>query len=250
MQQKDPDLDYDVNCVFIDEVGFNINMRNNWARSAVGNPAIVDIEKDSLPIIHYHCRHLFFKCSSRRHEKKSAPRKPRGRKLQATKAVKSKKRKLARGKKQRAGKIVVEEPTIEYIEVEKEESKDTTTAHFVKFMNELLDIMDMDERLKGNYLIIDNCTIPKSQPMMRKIESRGYGMMYLTPYSLELTPIEQSWAIVKGEMKRHRLLSEENLSQRIADACNNVQVGDLHEFVVSQSARSPTASIKQNSNSE
>lgn len=83
-------------------------------------------------------------------KKKPAPRKPRGRKFQATKAEKSKKRNLARGKKQRAGKIVVEEPTIEYVEVEKVESKDTATAHFVKFMNELLDIMDMDERLKGN----------------------------------------------------------------------------------------------------
>ncbi|KAI9246041.1 hypothetical protein EDC94DRAFT_500354, partial [Helicostylum pulchrum] len=58
--------------------------------------------------------------------------------------------------------------TIEYVEVEKEEtnppSKGTTTAHFVKFMNELLDIMDMDESLKGRYLVMDNCTIHKSHP--------------------------------------------------------------------------------------
>lgn len=120
------------------------------------------------------------------------------------------------------------------MEVEKEEtkppSKGTTTAHFVKFMNELLDIMDMDESLKGRYLVMDNCTIHKSHPMMRKIESRGYRVMYLPPYSPELNPIEQFWATVKGKMKRHRLLSEENLSQRIADACNNVCVSDLRGF--------------------
>lgn len=31
-------------------------------------------------------------------------------------------------------------------------SKGTTTQHFVKFMNELLDVMDTDETLKGRYL--------------------------------------------------------------------------------------------------
>ncbi|KAI7900328.1 uncharacterized protein BX663DRAFT_439693, partial [Cokeromyces recurvatus] len=32
-------------------------------------------------------------------------------------------------------------------------AKGTTTAHFVKFINELLDIMDVDERLMGNYFV-------------------------------------------------------------------------------------------------
>jgi transposase len=40
--------------------------------------------------------------------------------------------------------------------------------------------------------------------------------MYLPPYSPELNPIEQFWALVQGKMRRHRLKNEENLSQRIA----------------------------------
>lgn len=40
MKRKDTNLDYTKNCVFIDEAGFNINMRNNWARSASGTPAV------------------------------------------------------------------------------------------------------------------------------------------------------------------------------------------------------------------
>lgn len=46
MKWKDTDLDYTNNCVFIDEAGFNINMRNNWARSASGTSAIVKNAKN------------------------------------------------------------------------------------------------------------------------------------------------------------------------------------------------------------
>jgi hypothetical protein len=41
-------------------------------------------------------------------------------------------------------------------------------------MNELLGVMDFDETLKGSYLVMDNASIHKSKPMIRKIESRGY----------------------------------------------------------------------------
>jgi hypothetical protein len=49
MKWKDTTLDYAKNCVFIDEAGFNINMRNNWARSASGTPAVVTIPKTRTP---------------------------------------------------------------------------------------------------------------------------------------------------------------------------------------------------------
>ncbi|CEP13721.1 hypothetical protein [Parasitella parasitica] len=41
MKWKGSNLDFTKNCVFIDEAGFHINMRNNWARSKKGSPAIV-----------------------------------------------------------------------------------------------------------------------------------------------------------------------------------------------------------------
>ncbi|EIE78679.1 hypothetical protein RO3G_03383 [Rhizopus delemar RA 99-880] len=45
MNWKDKDLDYTENCVFIDEAGFHINMRNNWARSPAGTRAVVKTAK-------------------------------------------------------------------------------------------------------------------------------------------------------------------------------------------------------------
>lgn len=152
--------------------------------------------------------------------------------------VEKKKRKLSKGKERAVGEIIIEEPTIEYVDIaegnadenNKPIARGTTTAHFVKFMNELLDVMDLDESLKGSYLVMDNCSIHKSKPMIRKIESRGYRVMYLPPYSPELNLIEQFWAIVKGRLKRQRLMTEENLSSRIAEACNDIPVSNLYAF--------------------
>ncbi|KAG1132808.1 hypothetical protein G6F60_006217 [Rhizopus arrhizus] len=90
---------------------------------------------------------------------------------------KKKKRKLAGGKEQRASSIIIEEPTIEYVDVKestaiennKPVAKGTITAHFVRLISELLDIMNMDESLMGSYLVKDYCTIHKSHPMIRKL---------------------------------------------------------------------------------
>lgn len=97
-------------------------------------------------------------------------------------------------------------------------------------MNELLDAMHTDKNLKSSYFVMDNCNIHRSHPMIRKIESRGYRIMYLPPYSPELNPIEKFWAIVKGKIRREKLMSEENLSQRIAERCDQVRVSDLQGF--------------------
>ena len=78
--------------------------------------------------------------------------------------------------------------------------------------------------------MMDNCTIHKSHPMIRKIEGRGYRVMYLPPYSPELNAIENFWALVKSKMKRENLMTEKTLSRRIADAYNNVRVSELCAF--------------------
>lgn len=90
--------------------------------------------------------------------------------------------------------------------------------------------MDLNEDLKESYLVMNNCTIHKSKPMMRKIESFGYKLMYLSLYSPELNLIEQFWAILKGKLKCHKLLTEERMSDRIAEACNTIPSEILYNF--------------------
>ncbi|KAI9356346.1 hypothetical protein BD770DRAFT_323206, partial [Pilaira anomala] len=40
----------------------------------------------------------------------------------------------------------------------------------------------------------------------------------------------QFWAILKGKLKCHKLLTEEKLSDRIAEACNAIPVKILYNF--------------------
>ncbi|KAG1446980.1 hypothetical protein G6F46_011592 [Rhizopus delemar] len=222
MEWKDSDLDFTKNCIFIDEAGFHINMRNNWARSKSGGSAIVKQPKTraqshtiigaihSSSVVHVVIR-------------KPPPRKE-------TQAAK-KKRKANNGKKRTANEISTEDPEVDDDAADnKPVLKGTTIAHFVKFMNEFLNVMDLDETLKGSYIVMDSASIHKSKPMLQKIESKGYKIMYLPPYSPELNPIEQFWAMVKEKMKRDRLMSGENLSSRIGDACNDVLISDLYSF--------------------
>lgn len=68
--------------------------------------------------------------------------------------------------------------------------KGTIIVRFAKFMSEHLDIMDLDRNLIGSYLVMDSCSIHKLHPVFRKIESRGYRVMHLLPYSVEANPIE------------------------------------------------------------
>lgn len=48
--------------------------------------------------------------------------------------------------------------------------------------------------------------------------------MFLPPCSSELNPIEQIWMTMKESLKRHRMLTEENLSSRISDAYKQVLI--------------------------
>jgi transposase len=54
------------------------------------------------------------------------------------------------------------------------------------------------------------------------VTERGYECIYLPPYSPELNPIEQFWSIVKNKVKHSQFQTKEDLSTRIAGACNNV----------------------------
>ena len=126
-------------------------MRNNWARSKKGSTAVVKQPKTRatshtiISVIH---------SSSVIHV---AIRKPPPRKETQT------------------AKISTADPEVDDDPADnKSVPKGTTTAHFHKFMNELLTIMDIDQTFKGNYIVMDNVSIHKSKPVIRKIESKGY----------------------------------------------------------------------------
>jgi transposase len=77
---------------------------------------------------------------------------------------------------------------------------------------------------------MDNAPIQKHEVIQKHIESRGYGRVYLPPYSPELNPIKKFWSVCKSKLKREHLLDGETLMKRIADACSRVLYSDLQGF--------------------
>ncbi|KAG1046643.1 hypothetical protein G6F43_010879 [Rhizopus delemar] len=169
-------------------------MRNNWTRSPAGTRAVVKTAKTR--VISHSVIGAIHSSAVLHVVLKKPPPKPE------LETVVKKKRNGNSGKKRDVAQTNDDEGTqeddISAVDV-KPAPKGITTAPFIKFVNELLDIMDKDESLKGSYLVMDNASIHKSKPITRKIEARGYRVMYLTPYSPELNPIEQFWALVKGK---------------------------------------------------
>ncbi|ORE17229.1 hypothetical protein BCV71DRAFT_181912, partial [Rhizopus microsporus] len=155
MGWKEKDLDYTNNCMFIDGAGFHINIRNNWARSPTGTRAVVKTAKTRV-ISHM----VIVRSASCRFEKNPKPE---------TDTVAKKKIKSNIGKKRGIAEANddegIREDDTSAVDA-KLAPKGTTAAHFIKFINELLDIMDEDESLKGSYLVIDNASIRKSKPMI------------------------------------------------------------------------------------
>lgn len=57
---------------------------------------------------------------------------------------------------------------------------------------------------KGQVVIMDNCSIHKSPKVKELIESVGCRLIYLPPYSPDLNPIENYWAVMKNNIKKIR----------------------------------------------
>lgn len=93
----------------------------------------------------------------------------------------------------------------------------------MKFTNKLLHILDDMGGMKGSCLIMDNCSIHNSKLMQNKTLRRDDKFMYLPTYSSEMNAVEQFWSLIKGKMKRDKLLG-------IKDACEQVLLSDLYGF--------------------
>jgi len=195
------DMDYLSNCIFIDEAAFHINMKRNVAWSKIGSRAEVVIPKTRAKTT------TILGAISPYGVINVKVRKPR--------AVKQNKKRKSGG-----GKAVINTQS----------RGGTVTGHYFNFICDTMDILDKHEEFKDCYIVMDNAPIHKNADIEKEINRRGYGCVYLPPYSPELNPIKQFWSVCKSKMKREELLQEETLSSRIRDACNSILLSDLKGF--------------------
>lgn len=139
VEWRDTDLNFTRNYVFVDESRFNINIRNNYARSPAGSRAVGMIRK-TIATPHtikgaIHFTSVIYVVLKKLPPKKQTPVNPK------------KSRKDNKGR-ERAAPNNNEEGIIKasYEEV-LPISKGINTLHFIKLINELLYIMEFDPNL-------------------------------------------------------------------------------------------------------
>ena len=108
--------------------------------------------------------------------------------------------------------------------------KGTTVYHVVKFIEATMNILDRQSK-KGVFIVMDNCRIHHSDFVIEAINKSGYKLLFLPPYSPFLNPIEECWAKVKKNTRRHQLSKVDQLTPRIAATCATATAEDCQSWI-------------------
>ncbi len=78
----------------------------------------------------------------------------------------------------------------------------------------------------GDVVVMDNLPSHKVKGIRDVIEQRGAQLVYLPPYSPDLSPIEQCWSKVKAFLRKAQARTKESLNQAIDQALGQVTAAD------------------------
>ncbi len=78
----------------------------------------------------------------------------------------------------------------------------------------------------GQVVIWDNLNVHKSDDAARRIEARGCQLLWLPPYSPDLTPIEQAFSTRKTALRRTAARTREALDAAITDGLATIDATD------------------------
>ena len=78
----------------------------------------------------------------------------------------------------------------------------------------------------GQVVIMDNLAVHKVKGMREAIESKGAQLLYLPPYSPDLSPIEECWSKLKQWLRSQGKRDREALEEAIAQGLKRVTETD------------------------
>jgi transposase len=80
----------------------------------------------------------------------------------------------------------------------------------------------------GDIVIMDNLRAHKASGIREAIEQTGARLLYLPPYSPDLSPIERCWAKLKTYLRKAKARTREALDAAITEALVMVTEADAH----------------------
>ena len=78
----------------------------------------------------------------------------------------------------------------------------------------------------GDVVIMDNLPAHKVAGIAAAIQHRGAQLVYLPPYSPDMSPIEHCWSKVKAYLRRAKARSQEALETALGEALDQVTISD------------------------
>ena len=79
-------------------------------------------------------------------------------------------------------------------------------------------------------MTMDNLSAHKGERVRELVESAGCKLLYLPPYSPDLSPIEEAFSKVKGLLRRVEARSREALVEAMGKALDAVSTQDAKSF--------------------
>lgn len=83
---------------------------------------------------------------------------------------------------------------------------------------------------RGQFVIFDNVGFHKSKDLIELIENAGARVVFLPPYSPDLSPIEKMWSKIKEILKRKKPRSEAEFHDSLVEAITSVNDEDFEEW--------------------
>lgn len=85
---------------------------------------------------------------------------------------------------------------------------------------------------EDSIVVMDNLAAHKVAGVREAIEARGASLLYLPPYSPDLTPIENGFSKIKAHMRKLAARTIDTLHEAAADALGTVTPKDCTNFFV------------------
>jgi transposase len=82
----------------------------------------------------------------------------------------------------------------------------------------------------GQLVVMDNLSAHRGARVRQLVEKRGCGLLYLPPYSPDLSPIEEAFSKIKGILRKAQARSREALVESMGRALDAITPRDAKAF--------------------